>query len=152
MIPVCPEHVNIYVKGEREFPTITGARVRVKPAFAVDSKNPKTNETARAWAQENRRGMGGPGPSEHISRNGGFRLKIVDLESREGGRVYKVMDQHGHFFDLREETVTDVIANVGIQAGGDIPCTFTWVRRSSQLRLVREGSQEHLAALEADSK
>jgi hypothetical protein len=152
MLPIKPKQVRVHIKGTDSIRGLVQNPMTVKPAFAVDAENPRTNESARAWATStNRHGYAGPGPGERLIPNKGFLLQIVDLESRgEGGRAYKVIDQFGHYFDLREETIVDVLAHVGIHAGGEIPCSFTWVRRGSQLRLVREGSKEDLAAMETD--
>lgn len=68
-------------------------------------------------------------------------LRIVDLDVRGGGgRAYKVIDEKGFCYDLREDTLLDAIKGEGIGPGGVLNGQFVWASVSSQTKLIYVGS------------
>lgn len=71
-------------------------------------------------------------------------LQIVDLDYRnEGGRAWKVIDSHGHLFDLREEILQEIIVNFGIGQNGRVSGSFIWITQGSQIKLVVYGGETY---------
>jgi len=116
----------------------------VIPAFAA--QNEKALETARSWATvRNWRNNTSTEPYEEFeSDNTPIKLQIVGLERRsEGGRAYKVITEHGYYFDLREDVLFDAIISVGIEKDGKMGGEYIWGVLGSQMRLIRNGSALH---------
>jgi len=130
-----PSHLNVYsqVKDVYNSPVL-GSTIKARSSFAVDSDDIQLNERARGWSCNKM-------PFKTIL-NGGFILRIIDLESREeGGKAYKVVDQYGHIYDLRERVMLDIFKRKTISPGGEISGTFRFVRDGSQNLLVPEDSE-----------
>jgi hypothetical protein len=132
-----PDLLNVYAQPERVYNSPVCGKLTLRSCFAVGSGNAKQNERARDWATT--RNNNNPRPTTRP--NGGLKISIIDLESREeGGRAYKVVDQYGCMYDLRERVMLDIIKRIGITPGGGIPGTFRFVMDGSQQLLVPEDS------------
>jgi hypothetical protein len=111
--------------------------------FVTDSTNTTTNETAKRWSNLKN-------PTEASVPNSPLKnVVIYNLEHRsEGGRAYKVTIDNKYQFDLREDILMDVIKNVGIQAGGKLNGEYIFATVSSQMKLIRVGSDIHTGILD----
>lgn len=133
--------VYIYSKPE----TIDG--VEVYPAFVTDATNEKSIKTGINWAegsswQENKsEAVKFECPNDPI-----WSVRILSLEKRgKGGRAYKVVicleaSIKLFYVDLREDTLLDVIQEVGIHKSGYLKGNFIWARVNSEMKLIRVGS------------
>lgn len=128
--------LNIYVKQpKRQYDSPIAGLVEGCPAFAVFSEDEKANITASGWSRSKT-------PTFSKVENSGFSIKIIDLESRdEGGRAYKVIDQHNRIFDLRERVLIDIFHRFGVLPNGVVPTSFKWVKDGSHMLLVPEDSE-----------
>lgn len=71
-------------------------------------------------------------------------LRVFHLEQRaEGGRAYKVLDEDGYVWDMREDVFVEACIECGIKKGGIIGGQYVWAVNHTQMRLVRVGSQLH---------
>lgn len=116
---------------------------KVKPTFVSDSTNPGTLVTARRWAGAN---------CKEITRKNTpmSKLKLIGLDYRgNGGRAWKVMDENQHYFDLREDVLLDLSRTVGISPGGYLNGEYLWGKTSSEMKLIRIGSELHNALLKS---
>jgi hypothetical protein len=78
-----------------------------------------------------------------VFENNPFSLRLLSLERRgRGGRAYKVIDDKGRLFDLREDTMMDAIRIGGVEKGGQFGATFVW-GASSTLKLLVVGSKSY---------
>lgn len=118
----------------------------VFPTFPVDATNEQTLATARKWA--------GTGYTELKRPNDPIqKLKIYGLDYRgNGGRAWKCADEQGHYFDLREDIMLDLMRTEGVSPGGYLNGSYVWVRINAEMKLVRVGSELHKAAVEADER
>lgn len=123
----------------------------VKPCFPIADDSAGTIETARNWAKQ----YGGKGKAEvteSVRQNAPFSISICSLEVRErGGRAYKVIDDDGYYFDLREDVLLDALLNSSVLKGR-IDCNFVWAKIGSQMKLVRVGSALHEAVIEGGKR
>lgn len=127
-----------------------GAEITVKHTFPYNPDSKTAPETAKRWANNDtwdyktRQHIKGPEPEFLERANDPFSVTIIDLDVRsEGGRAYKVVDQSGRCFDLREDQVLEVFKHSGILAGGVIPGQFVWGILGSQMRMVLVGGDLH---------
>ena len=84
--------------------------------------------------------------------NKGFdNVKIVDLDYRgNGGRAYQIVieiDGNKFKMDMREDTMMEILENVGIQAGGRLNGTYCLVKSGKETKLILEGTERHKNAL-----
>lgn len=71
-------------------------------------------------------------------------LRVFYLEERgEGGRAYKVIDEEGYVWDMREDVFLEALMTQGIRPGGYLNGEFIFGIKGSQIRLVRVGSHLH---------
>lgn len=127
-----------------------GNEITVKHTFPYNPDSKTAPETAKRWADnttydhKTRQYVKGPEPEFLDRANDPFSVTIIDLDVRsEGGRAYKVVDQSGRCFDLREDQVLEVFKHSGILAGGVIPGQFVWGVLGSQMRMVLVGGDLH---------
>lgn len=116
----------------------------VIPCFAA--QNEKALETARSWGRtwNHETQQDEDVYEEFESDNTPIKLQIVGLERRsEGGRAYKVINEHGYYFDLREDVLFEAIIAVGIEKDGKMGGEYIWGVLGSQMRLIRNGSALH---------
>lgn len=114
--------------------------VKVTSTFPVAAGNKKRLETARQWAKTQPRGK----IQEVTRKNEPFSVQICALEIRDrGGRAYKVLDDEGHYFDLREDVLLETLLSSGCEKDGRLKGKFLWCVIGSQTKLVREGSGLH---------
>jgi hypothetical protein len=150
-----PEKLKIVLRAPQTFTREVDGReiyrVDGRPAFATDAASPKTLETALDWAQQR---QWDPQTREYIETaepevvevpNDPFhRLQIVGLEQRGmGGRAYKVITEEGYLFDLREDVAFDIMLMTGILEGGVVEGDFVWGKYSSQMKILRMGSEDY---------
>lgn len=139
-----PDQVTVHTRPVVSTKNLLGVNINVKEGYAVDSTNVSRNESAQGWA-----GRAGKSLTEN---NKGFTLTILSLTVRaQGGRAYKVVDQHKRMFDLREDSLLEAIANVGILPGGILPGQWLWSLQGSEMKLIREGSDKHKELLSKSS-
>lgn len=132
--------------------------------FPVDAES--NHDSARTWAQitgarRYERGKpiipeGTPEPKSVELDNRGFdNLTITNLQKRgQGGRAYQVVMEEGgnkYRFDLREDTLMDVIHTQGIQAGGRLNGTFCFAKVGTSTKIILEGTKDHIEALEDEN-
>jgi hypothetical protein len=116
------------------------------PGFPVDANNKKRIDTARMWARNRGRRYGRSRDTEVEIKeekydNSPMTLRVVNIEYRSrGGLVFKVVDQRGYLFDLREDVLLDAVINPGVEPGGQLGGGYVWGVLGSQTRLVRYGS------------
>lgn len=71
-------------------------------------------------------------------------LRILSLEIRsEGGRAWKVMDDNGYIFDLRESELQTLIEQYGVETGGYSPCMYRFGVNGAHTKLLICGSDEY---------
>lgn len=133
--------------------TLKGKSLEVSPTYASDAENLKRVESAKDWAG-NSLSIYNPKSGKYerpkvaitgiTENNSGFKLQILSLEIRgQGGRAYKVIDQKNRLFDLREDTLLEVLTNVGIEPDGILPGEYLWSLQGSEMKLIRFGSEIH---------
>lgn len=136
----------------RKLKTLLGDDLNVHPTFAYNPKSKTAPETAMRWAKYYTTDKEYE-PVVTTTQNHPFQITIVDIDVRaEGGRAYKVVDNQGWLFDLREDQIIDVVAQCGIQPGGVIPATFVWGNLGSATRLLLVGGKIYNAAMERAEK
>jgi hypothetical protein len=158
-----PDNLTIYSRPPVNQEDLFGNIVTVRDSYAVDSTNEKRKESAERWMNNIPQVLWDHVTRDYIQNNvedtkitnvpnQGFKLRILDLEVRsQGGRAYKVVDQNSNQFDLREDTLLDVIKNVGILPGGELPGTYIFSLQGSEMKLIREGSEQHKELLDAST-
>ena len=111
--------------------------VTVKPIFPCDKGNKKLNESGKRWATRHNSNV-----KEFEFKNTGIKnLRIVGLEVRgNGGRAYKVVDENGFYFDLREDALMEGMINAGIEKGGYLKGEYVWGKIGSQTKIIRKDS------------
>lgn len=140
-----PDQVIVHARPQTSTNNLLGVSINVCEAYAVDSTNTSRNVSAQEWAGRN-------GTSHVVEDNKGFTLTILSLTVRaQGGRAYKVVDQLNRMFDLREDSLLEAIANVGILPGGILPGYWLWSLQGSEMKLIREGSAKHQELLSKSS-
>lgn len=106
-MPKIPDKINVYIRNN--WPGH-------KYAFAVPCDDDKYNETALDWASYNN-------VKPDIIRdipNRFSQCKIIDYQNRKSSDVMKIQSQEGWIFDLRLESLLDIIIEKGIAPGGII--------------------------------
>lgn len=134
-----------YLSREPELTTdLRGEKINVADTFPYNPASKTAPETAKRWVQgyswrEEKK------KSTFLQRdNTPFQVSIIDLVVRsEGGRAYKVVDDDGHRFDLREDQLLEALKHVGIAPGGRIQGQFVWGIAGSTTRMVFVGGQQH---------
>lgn len=129
----------------------------VFPTFVSDSSNAKTIATGRSWASQTQ-STWDPATSRYIAAAGHTpteitrsndpitKLRIFGLDVRgNGGRAWKCADEEGHYFDLREDVLLDLMRTVGVSEGGYLNGEYIWAKIHAEMRLVRVGSGLHSA-------
>ncbi len=129
---------------------------QVIPCFVADADSADHVASAVKWATNQnfllRRDNSLP-IEQHEEANTPRKLWVCGLEKRqEGGRAFKVVDEHNHLMDLREDVLLDCLHDSGVQAGGQINGEFVFARVQSQMRLVRVGSKLHAAMVESETR
>lgn len=130
--------VAYYVKRPHNGEDINGNTITVIETypFNPDSKG-NVRHNAREWAMRGWTEKGTFEPPCLEFDNKPFSVKIIKLEIRtQGGRAYKVLDDQGRLFDLREDQLMEVIQHTGIDSGGQVRGTFVWGSVSSQFKLI----------------
>jgi len=131
--------------------TVTGRK-----AFAVDKDSKSASKTAERWSNavkvlrkqaRSRIAMlfdDVEDAYEETPNDPLKNLRVFYLEIRgEGGRAYKVIDERGYVWDLREDVLVEAMIECGIKKGGILGGEYVWAILGSQIRLVRVGSQLH---------
>jgi len=137
-------------KAESNDTDLFGNEIKVRHTFPYNPDSKTAPETAKQWADntiwdhKTHRYVKGPEPEFLERANDPFSVTVIDLDVRsEGGRAYKVVDQDGRCFDLREDQVLEVFKHSGVLAGGQIPGRFVWGILGSQMRMVLVGGDLH---------
>ena len=131
-------------------------KVDVLPSFCSDSENVKTMTSGETWAKgysvwDNITKTYMRSPVHKISRDNKpiSGVRIVSIERRsQGGRAYKVATKDGHYFDLREDVLLDIISNSSIKKSV-ISCDLLWCKIGAEMKLIRIDSDLHKHAIES---
>ena len=151
-----PEKLVVITRNKRNFVEKAGdieRKEKVREAFFVDAASEKSAETARNWARyPNSYRYSKPPPykceansfgEETIPNKPFTNLKIVGLDQRmEGGRAYKVMDEQGRLFDLREDVLMECFFSDEVR-GQMLTGQFVWAKNHTQMKVVRVGSKQY---------
>jgi len=134
---------------------------KIQPTFVSDSSNPKTLATGKTWAINASRiydratNSHISKPSKEITRTNDpiTSLRVFGLDHRgRGGRAWKCGDDDGHYFDLREDVLLDLMRTVGISKGGYLNGEYIWAKIHAEMKLVRVGSDLHAALTTATER
>lgn len=133
-------------------------KVKVLPAFPVDSTDDKTMQRAKSWAAQ---GEWDPNTYQHkpatpqieeVDNKPIKDVKVLSLEQRgNGGRAYKALIGK-YYVDLREDVLMDTLLQAGVAPGGILQGEYVWAKSGSQMKLVRIGSELHRLIAEFESK
>jgi len=136
-----PKRLRFYSKPEQDIKHPNGYDAVVYNTFAVDINNMNTNETARIWAEGYRKLK----PLIHEFDNKPINdVKLYDLEKRgQGGRAYKVLIYDQFVFDLREDTLLEILMYHKIEKG-IISCPLIFAVIGNQMKLIVENGKKHL--------
>lgn len=132
----------------------------VFPVFVSDSTNEGTLKTGRAWAKNSYNYHYGnskpatPVTKEKTTKNEPFtRPRIFGLDHRyNGGRAWKCADAEGHYFDLREDVLLDIMRTVGVSEGGYLNGEYIWAKVGAEMKIVRVDSDLHKALVQATAR
>lgn len=118
-------------------------KITIRNTFAYNPDSKSAAQTAARWS-------GQKSDVEIVQLpNEPFTVQIIGIDVRsEGGRAFKVIDEHNRMFDLREDQLLSAIQNHGISPGGYIKGKFVWGTWESQTRLVLVGGDMHQTMLE----
>lgn len=132
--------------------------VKGRKGFPVDTDKVQTNGTAQRWANAKPLGARSRVAMLFDDVDEGYEertnspiknLRVFYLEERaEGGRAYKVIDEDGYVWDMREDVFMEALMEKGIKKGGHIGGEFVFGILGSQIRLVRVGSKLHADLVE----
>jgi len=141
---------------------------KVFPTFVSDATNPGTLSTGRTWAKrtETRHSwvtVNGKSVSqtkqvwtvvEKTRPNDPIKkLRIFGLNIRyNGGRAWKCGDEEGHYFDLREDVLLDLMRTVGVSEGGYLNGEYVWAKVGAEMKLVRIGSELYDALVNSTAR
>jgi hypothetical protein len=121
--------------------SITQTVLRIENTFPYNPDSKTAPKTARRWAKNY---IENYTPKIIVQDNKPFKVCIVDLDVRsEGGRAYKVIDEAGRMFDLREDQFVEVLIHGGVEKGGQINGEFVWGQQFSSVRLVYVGGEQY---------
>lgn len=130
----------------------------VTPAFPVDSTDASMLAKANSWASDGgwnfdtRARIVKVPQTVEVENKGIKNVRVLSLEQRaNGSRAYKALIDN-FYVDLREEVLMDVLLQVGVKPGGILQGEYVWAKMSSQMKLVRVGSELHRLIVEFDSK
>ncbi|AMM45003.1 hypothetical protein SP15_203 [Bacillus phage SP-15] len=105
----------------------------------------KSDYTARIWASDLQRTE----PVIFEFSNEFEDVVLIDLDKRgQGGRAYQVVikvEDKSFRVDLREDSLMDILLNSSINRG-KLEGTYTFIRKSSQVHLIRVGSEYYIKA------
>ena len=143
------EQVKYLSRTPEKVTNLMGESVTVTPTFPFNPESKTAPETAERWAEyglswDERRAGKKPIMTFVTRNNDPFSVTIIDLVVRsEGGRAYKVIDDEGRLFDMREDQLLEALRHVGISPGGRIPGHFVWGLLGSQMRMIFVGGEFH---------
>jgi len=122
---------------------INGDSITSVPTFPYNPESKTQPTTAKRWATSGWMIGGAKFVAPEVEfNNDPFSVRIIALDKRaEGGRAYKVIDDQGRKFDLREDQLMEAIRLGGIEAGGQIIGGFVWGIRGSQMTLTFHGGR-----------
>ena len=111
-----PAKLTYFCRSPKQMKDLSGKVITVLPTFPANHESPARMKTAEDWSKTKYHDNDPKLSSSVERKNEPFSyLQIVDLDYRnEGGRAWKVIDSHGHLFDLREEILQEVIVNCQI--------------------------------------
>lgn len=135
------------------FEDTTAADVTAIPMFVADADNPKTNNTAKAWAEQYRWSWGADGkrvestkPFETVERENTpvSNVRIIGLDIRgQGGRAYQALIDEKYLVDMREDVMLDTMLNVGMGVNAVLPGEYIFAQIGAEMKLIRVGSKLH---------
>lgn len=115
----------------------------VQHTFPCNPDSKTSHDTAKNWSKRWRWDVEVTAEPK-TKDNTPFSITLVDLDVRsEGGRAYKVVDDNGLCFDLREDELLEMIKLHGIKPGGETDAKFVWGVSGSQVKLVCVGGALH---------
>ncbi len=132
----------------------------VLPCYISDSKNKKTLESGRSWAENdyyyenNKRKTRGIFHTFEVDNQPFTNVRIMTLEIRDqGGRAYKVCADFGPlsnlYFDLREDVLLDCMIHCGISKGALLTDNFIFAKIGASMKIIRVGSLLHMKMIDA---
>lgn len=123
-------------------------KIKVLPTYVSDT-DPNNIKRAQQWAAnwETQNTVISVEADNTPIKN----IRLLSLEFRgRNGRAYKaIIDKY--YIDFREDVLMDTILQVGISPGGILQGEFIWAKLSSQMKLIRIGSELHRMILEFES-
>lgn len=136
-----PKRLRFYSKPEQDIKHPNGYDAFVYNTFAVDINNMNTNEKARIWAEGYKKLEPIINEFDNKPIN---NVKLYDLEKRGlGGRAYKVLVYDQFVFDLREDTLLEILMYHKIEKG-IISCPLIFAVIGNQMKLIVENGKKHL--------
>lgn len=152
----CAWDISWYEPEDDDGPKTT--KIKVLPAFPVDSTDEKSMKRAVAWAEsgyydyQTNKTHTRKHTTKEVDNEPIKNVKVLSLEERgNGGRAYKALIGK-YYVDLREDVMMDTILQVGIAPGGILQGEYVWAKMGSQMKLVRIGSEVHRLLEEFCSK
>lgn len=131
---------------------------KVLPTFPVDSEDNNTMQRALSWAKdggwdhENKVRIINEPSIKEVDNNPISNVRVLSLEQRgQGGRAYKALIDD-LYVDLREDVLMDTLLQSGVDVGGVLKGEYVWAKMTSNMKLVRVGSELHRLIVEFDSK
>jgi hypothetical protein len=144
-----PKEMNIYIGRKYTYLSEDGEKDFGKITFAVDKDNPKTNETAKKWVTSYYNSGGSTQPI--LVQNVPRKYSIVGIDHRKDNTVYRVADDEGLIYDMREYVFYDAMMNCKIEKGV-IDALFVMGTGSGGTTLLRVGSDLHKKYLEYEEE
>ena len=150
-----PTHIVTVIQAEATIlQALTETPFTVRPAFAVDATSEKMVALAIRWGKGSTWGdqvqeytVTEPSPNEPTPY-----LDLVQYESRgNGGMAYKVAAPNGLYFDLRQQTVLELLFG-GLVRGPRLVGPFIWACTGSQMQLLHMETPRYAEYLEATTK
>lgn len=142
-----------------EFEDASAADVSAVPMFVADADNPKTNKTAKTWAEQYRWTWGPDGkrventkPFETVERENTpiANVRIIGLDIRgQGGRAYQALVDEKYLVDMREDVMLDTMLNVGMGVNATLPGEYIFAQIGAEMKLIRVGSKLHEMMIES---
>lgn len=122
-------------------------RIKVLPTFIADNADDKMLKRVAAVAE------GYYKPKRNTSFNIVDNTPIRNVKVVSANQIYNAVIINNYCVDLQVDVVMDTILQVGIDPGGILKGEYIWAKMgSSQMKLIRVGSELHRLIVEFESK